>query len=101
MKRNTTQHARTRGNSTPQVLPAQALNELRRRAFNVKDGLLALSEAGYMAFVDAQAKREGVALTSADRLAIRQILNGRVSANLVNKLELTERALAFQQQAAA
>ena len=99
MKRNTTQHARTRGNDTAIASPAQAVNELRRRAFDAKDGLLGLSPAGYMAFVDAQAKREGVVLSPADRLAIRQLLNGRVTTKLVPKLELVERALAFQQAA--
>lgn len=72
------------------------MNELRRRAFDVKDGLLALSPNGYMAFVDAQARREGLELSKADRFTIRQLLNGRVSTKQVAKLELAERALAFQ-----
>ena len=100
MKRNTTQHERTRGNDTSRPSAAQVISELRRRAFDAKDGLLALSEAGYMAFVDAQATREGLKLSKADRLEIRQILNGRVTTTRVSKLELAERALAFQQAAA-
>jgi hypothetical protein len=99
MKRNTTQHGRPRGNDTPEPSTAQVMSELRRRAFDVKDGLLALSEAGYMAFVDAQAAREGIKLSKADRLEIRQILNGRVTTKRRTKLELAERALAFQSAA--
>ncbi len=98
MKRNATQHEGSRGNDTPKPSTAQAVNELRRRAFDAKDGLLALSPSGYMAFVDAQARREGIFLTTNARLAIRQLLNGRVSTKQVDKLELVERALAFQQQ---
>lgn len=99
MKPNTTQHAGTIGKNTRSTRNPQLLNELRRRAFDAKDGLLSLSAGGYMAFVDAQASREGSRLTDAKRKLIRQILNGRLKPAHVKEIELIERALQFQQAA--
>jgi hypothetical protein len=78
---------------------AQALNEIRLRALRVKSGFLSLGTESYMPFVVAQATKEGTSLSVADKLEIRQVVNGRAYPSNKHWLDLVERALETQKQA--
>lgn len=78
---------------------AQTLNDLRLRALQVRGGFLALGTESYMPFIEAQAVKEGKALSASDKLEIRQIVNGRAYPSGSHWLELIERALETQKQA--
>lgn len=77
---------------------AQALNDLRLRALQVRGGFLALGTESYMPFIEAQAVKEGKALSAANKIEIRQIVNGRAYPSGSHWLELMERALETQRQ---
>ncbi len=99
MKRNATQHAGTVYKDGEVLTPAQLLNDLRLRTLTAKGKFLSLGTETYVPFIEAQARREGLVLTSEDKLKIRQVANGRVFATDKHWVELMERALEFQQAA--
>lgn len=80
---------------------AQVLNDLRLRIYTAKGGFLALGSTVYMPFIDAQATREGIVLDTAEKLRIRQVINGNLTTEDLWRVELIERSLKFQQQQAA
>ena len=83
----------------PKRSDAKTLNDLRLRALQVRGGFLALGTDSYMPFIEAQAMKEGKALSAADKLEIRQIINGRAYPSGSHWLELVERALETQKSA--
>lgn len=101
MKGNEMQHSETSAQGMSGIEQAQALNELRLRIYTAKGGFLALGSTTYMPFIDAQATREGVVLGVDEKVRIRQVINGNLTTDDLSRVELIERALAFQQQAAA
>lgn len=93
MKRNTMQRSRTTRNSTGQIETAQQITALRLRVLQAKAGFLALGTESYIPFIETQAVREGNVIDRAEKLHLRQIINGRVTLNDVARVELIERAL--------
>lgn len=81
------------------ITKAQALNNLRLRVLQAKAGFLALGTTNYMAFIDAQAVREGVVLTNEQKSDIRQVFNCRLSEDDAQVVDLIERSLKGQQVA--
>jgi hypothetical protein len=99
MKRNEMQRGQATGNSKGSLHEAQALNDLRLRILRAKGGFLSLGTESYMPFIDAQATKEGRALSAEEKLEIRQVINGRVYPSVEHWVELIERALEAQSAA--
>lgn len=81
---------------------SQEANALRLRIYQAKAAFLAIGTGTYMPFLDDQAEREGKVLTEAEKLELRQVMNGRVDAGKprdVKRVEFIERAVQTQQAA--
>lgn len=99
MKRNETQRTGPMNKDTQSIELAQELNELRLRVLRAKGGFLSMGTEHYMPLIVLQANREGRTLSNADKLNIRQVINGRVTRSSRQWVELIERSLESQQAA--
>jgi hypothetical protein len=99
MKRNGMKHVQATHKVSEPVAQMQALNDLRLRILTAKGGFLKLGTPNYMAFVEAQATREGKVFTTEEKVKIRQVFNANLSTTDLPLVELVERALQFQQAA--
>lgn len=77
---------------------SQQVNALRLRIYQAKAKLLARGTDTYMPFLEIQAKAEGRELDTAEKLELRQVMNGRIDATGIDahtkQVEFIERAVA-------
>ncbi len=100
MERNTTQRTGAIHKSNTPQAKAQLLIDLKRRILSVRETLLTIgSPDDYMPYLIAQASRESRPLNKPERMALRQIMNGRVFSGDVERVEFIERALEYQKAA--